>query len=114
MSDNSKHLLEGLDGLYQRDPDGFEAQRRKLIEGAIAEFPPHLRPRAYGLQFRLDAELGRIRNPVARMNRMVEIFWESFEQFRQVINDPAAFLAERESEKKPGVVIPFPERRTRH
>ena len=113
-SDSTSRLLADLEGLYQRDPQRFEEQRRKLIQQAIEEFPAHLRPRAYGLQFRLDAELGRIRDPVARMNRMVEIFWDSFEQLRRAINDPVGLLAEREKGKTSAVVIPFPGRRTRH
>ena len=37
------------------------------------------------LQFRIDRELRNYKDPVARMNKMVELFWEGFEEFNEVL-----------------------------
>ncbi len=104
--------LASMAGLYQRDPKAFEVAARELIRATIEEFPPEYRERAYGIQFQLDARLRRYRDPLVRMNVMVEIFWEQVEQFRRVLNDPVGVAAEREQTKRPGQVIPL--RRPEH
>ncbi len=37
------------------------------------------------LQFRIDRELRKYKDPVARMNKMVELFWEGFAEFNDVL-----------------------------
>ena len=38
------------------------------------------------LQFRIDRELRNYKDPVARMNKMVVLFWEGFKEFDEVLN----------------------------
>jgi hypothetical protein len=98
---------EKLTGLYQEDPELFEAERKKLIQETIDSFPPEYRTRAQGLQFKIEATLDRYKDPVARMNKMVELFWGYFQDFQDVINDPAAYLEKTDKEKEPGKVLRF-------
>jgi hypothetical protein len=103
-------VFEDLEQLYRRDPVSFEEQRRRLIQGMIDDLPEENRARAYGLQLKIDAELSRYKDPVARMNRMVELFWEGVGQFQQVLTDPGKVLQERAQEKegaRPARVLPF-------
>ncbi|BCR03231.1 hypothetical protein DESUT3_03000 [Desulfuromonas versatilis] len=99
--------LARLAGLYQRDPAAFEVAARELIRATIEEFPPEHRERAYGIQFQLDARLSRYRDPLVRMNVMVEIFWEQFAEFRRVLNDPLGVIAEREKSRRSAQVLPM-------
>ena len=102
-------MIARMAELYHSDPQAFEAMRRLLIEETIEGFPEEHRTRAYGLQLRIDAELGRYRDPVARMNRMVEIFWDGVRNFQQALTDPNSLLRERQERKTdPAKVIPFP------
>jgi len=39
------------------------------------------------LQFRIDRELRKYKDPVAKMNKMVELFWEGVNEFNQVLNN---------------------------
>jgi len=39
------------------------------------------------LQFRIDRELHKYKDPVAKMNKMVELFWEGVNEFNQVLNN---------------------------
>jgi hypothetical protein len=105
-----ERMVEHLEQLYRRDPDAFEEQRKRLIQGMIDEFPEENRARAYGLQLKLDAELSRYKDPVARMNRMVELFWEGVGQFQEALTDPARVLQERQQSRAGAElarVIPF-------
>lgn len=110
MSDmyTEKHdSADKLTGLYQEDPELFEAERKKLIQETIDSFPPEYRARAQGLQFQIEATLDRYKDPVARMNKMVEIFWGYFQDFQEVINDPAGYLDKTGEKKQQAKVLQF-------
>jgi hypothetical protein len=104
---NTDEILHQLTGLYQKDPREFEKMRTLLIEQTIAAFPARHRQRAYGLQFIIEMRLKKYKDPVVRMNKMVEIFWEQFGLFQDVLQDPGRVVAEREKKKKQAMIIPF-------
>jgi hypothetical protein len=107
-ADETDKMLDRLDGLYQRDPEAFEVLRRELIEHVIDGFDHDRQQRARAMQFSLEVRLARYRHPVARLNKMIEIFWEQFSDFRLALNDPAAFADEARRRKRPsGKVIPL-------
>ncbi len=93
-----------LGELHASDPEAFERLRKRIIDEAIQSFPEEHRARAFGLQFRIDQELSLCKDPISRMNRMVEIFWEGVQQFEAAIRDPETF-AEGKKRKTPGEVI---------
>lgn len=104
---DADQIISRLGELYRQDPEAFEELRRNLIEQTIAGFPEEHRARAYGLQFRIDAELSLCKDPISRMNRMVEIFWDGVRRFESAISNPDAFVEEKCS-RPPAPVIPFP------
>ncbi len=106
-NDPTEKILAQLTGLYQKDPEAFEALRKKLIRRTIEEFPEPHRQRAYGMQFQIEAQLHKYKDPLVRMNRMVELFWEQFEKFQVALTDPLRLIAEREQQKKASKVIPL-------
>ena len=95
-SKEKSQILEMV-GLYQRDPEAFEKMRADIIHQMLEGMPEEYRRRAYGMQFQLEMRLRRYRDPVVRMNVMIGMFWEQFETFNSVLNDPMKFLAEREA-----------------
>lgn len=103
--EKTERMLGQLDGLYQRDPEAFEALRKELLEQVIAGFRPEQRERARAQQFALDARLARYKHPVARLNKMIELFWAQFDEFRRVLNDPASFVATDGGPRRAGKVI---------
>ena len=110
MDENTKstdEILLQLTGLYQEDPQEFEKMRATLIEQTIAALPARHRQRAYGMQFIIEMRLRKYKDPVARMNKMVELFWEQLGLFHEVLHDPARVVAEREKKKKQAIIIPF-------
>jgi hypothetical protein len=106
-AEHTHDLIARLSDLYQKDPQQFAKEKTLLIQELIESFPEEHRKRAYGLQFRLDAELSRYKDPVSRMNRMVELFWEGIGRFQDVLNDPATALQERQRKKTTGEIIPL-------
>lgn len=109
----SDQSISRLGELYREDPEAFEEMRRALIEQTIAGFPEEHRARAYGLQFRIDAELSLCKDPISRMNRMVEIFWDGVRRFESAISDPGSALEEKNA-RTSAVVLPFPAKESVH
>jgi len=95
-----------LRALYQKDPESFERLRQEMIRQTIESFPPDQRRRAYGIQFQLDATLNHYHDPVARMNKMVEIFWEQVHRFQEAVCMPQ-HVAQQRAERSPAKVIPL-------
>ncbi len=103
-----------LEGVYQLDPKKFERIRNELIRQALDEMPEQLKARAYGLQRRIDHELGQYKDPVARMNAMVEIFWRQVCEFQDVLNNPQRVLESRRRQGASAKILPFRNPGTRH
>ena len=47
---------------------------------------PKRRLKLEQMQWRIDAELRKYKNPIARMNRMTELFWDGVKEFNEVLN----------------------------
>jgi hypothetical protein len=110
QEDSFEKTVEDLGQLYRCDPEAFARRSRLLIQSLIDGFPEGQRSRAYGLQLKIDAELSRYKDPVARMNRMVELFWQGVGDFQEVLTDPGRVLREREKSREgaePARVLPF-------
>ena len=105
--DNTEEILAQLTGLYQKNPARFEELRKQLIAKTIEEFPARHRKRAHGMQFKIESRLRKYKDPIVRMNKMVEIFWEQFGLFQDVLKDPGRVVAERQENRKQAMVIPF-------
>lgn len=112
--ENKDRIYEKLQGVYQLDPNKFEQIREELIRQALDEMPEELRARAYGMQRQIDHQLKRYRDPVARMNAMVEIFWRQVYEFQAVLNNPRGVLESRRRQGASAKILPFRNPGTRH
>lgn len=74
-----------LKELYQEDPEQFHEYTRNAINTFIDSLPEDRQRRAKGTQWKLDMELRKYKDPVARMNRMVELFWQQVGEFQQIL-----------------------------
>ncbi|MCR4306541.1 MAG: DUF3135 domain-containing protein [Candidatus Yonathbacteria bacterium] len=72
--------------LYKSDPKEFERHTRAMIEAQIQNAPPHLQLKLRALQSLLYTELSHYKHPLARMNRMVELFWEKAIELQSALN----------------------------
>lgn len=46
-------------------------------------------------QWRLDQELNKIKDPVARMNRMVELLYGQLHKFQTALTNPSSLVEDR-------------------
>lgn len=80
------NLVKIYERLLNCQGDDFESERRRIIEEEISKVPEERQQAVRQLQWRLDGELRRYKNPIARYNKMVEIFWEGVEEFRKTLD----------------------------
>jgi len=67
--------------LYKTDPEEFERITRAEIDRIIEGADPEYRNRLRGLQFTIDTKLSKCKDPVARLNKMIELFWAGLDEF---------------------------------
>lgn len=113
-TEQADSIFERLQGLYQLDPEEFNRLSEALIREELNNVPGELKAQAYGIQRRIEQQLKKYKDPIARMNAMVEIFWQQFHEFQAVLNDPREVLESKRHCGTSAKVIPFKERDTRH
>jgi len=77
--------LEQMFLLAREDPEEFDRQSRAMIKSEIQRADEDQRLMLEQLQFCIDGELRKYKNPVARMNRMVELFWPQVMKFHDAL-----------------------------
>ncbi len=96
--------FDELSEMWRNDKEAAEAYHRAVIDDFILGLPDDKQERARGLQWRIDQELRKYKDPVARMNRMVEMLWEGFFELDTALNKGVTF------ERSKAEVINFPTR----
>lgn len=76
--------------LWKNDPEAAEAYHRAVIEDYIEGLPEEKKPRARALQWRIDQEVSRIKNPQVRLERVFGMMWDSFLDLNNALNYPAS------------------------
>jgi hypothetical protein len=57
---------------------------------------PERKERLERYQWRLDQDLAKYKDPVARYNRMVELFWEGLQNFKEALENPSSLIDKEE------------------
>ena len=100
--------FEHLRRLAERDPAGFEAQRKQLIDAAIVNAPAPCRDRLERLQWRVDQVRDRSATPLAACIRISQMMWDSVTGDRGLLS---ALRGNRKALPKQGAkVLGFPVR----
>jgi len=68
------------------DPVAFNKRKDGIINSAINECPEDNRISLTCRQWKLERELDKFKNPTARMNRMVELFWDGAFEFKNALD----------------------------
>jgi len=103
--------FEKLSKLFQDDPEEFERYRQMVIEECISKMRPESQQRARGLQFRIDNEMRKIKNPLARAARMNTMMIESLMELEGIFK-VATGQAEIPEEPESADVLPFARKTT--
>ncbi len=59
------------------------AYKDKVIETYISSLPEERQQRLRQLQWTIDGELRKYKDPIAKMNKMTELFWNGFSKFQE-------------------------------
>ena len=74
-----------LSNLYKEDPKAFEEYRLEVLEELFNSLPEERQVKARQFQWRLESDLRNYKDPIAKYNRMVELFWKQVEEFQRVL-----------------------------
>ena len=107
LFEKPESIFGQLQGIYQQDPKEFERLSRDLIRKALDDIPEGFRAKAYGTQRRIEHQLMKYKDPVARLNAMVEIFWRQIYEFIAVVRDPREILENKCCSGPPARVMPI-------
>lgn len=81
-----------FDQMKDMTPEELLAYKEKLIETFISSVPEERQQRLRQLQWKIDGELRKYKDPIAKMNKMTELFWEGVGQFQETLNNAAGKL----------------------
>ena len=70
------------------DPDLFQEIFELHLEEYLSTLPPDRRLKAEQLQWTIDGTLRKYKDPVARMNKMAELFWKGVGDLIDACDDP--------------------------
>ncbi|MEK9712596.1 MAG: DUF3135 domain-containing protein [Thalassolituus sp.] len=100
--------------LAKHDPETLENIRLKLIEDTIAEAPESCHRRLRGLQFQIDMERRKAKNPMSACIRISKMMHDSLYTMRQTLNAAVGEPTDEEmlsaplAEVTPARVLSFP------
>lgn len=97
--------LQKISQLAKEDMASCEKYCRELIDRSINEITqdPIKQTRLRQVQFRIDNELRKYKNPLSRMEAMRSLLIEGIFKLQQAIKDPNSLL----TSDKPAKVLPF-------
>lgn len=86
------HTFDELKTLFETDPIAAEEVVKQILEEYISTLDADRQQRARAYNWRVQQELRNFKDPIARMNRMVEMFWKGVQEFQQVLTLPDILL----------------------
>ena len=97
MKNNNFPEFEELSKLAKENPEGLENLRKELIEGLIHNAPEQYHQRLRGLQFKIDMERRRAKNPIAACIKISQMMQDSFSKLREALNQMQATQPQKEN-----------------
>lgn len=75
------------ESLVNCPPDEFEEAARKVIDDYIDTLPQERKIKAQQQQWRIEQDLRKYKDPVARMNRMVELLYSGLDDLNSILGE---------------------------
>lgn len=85
------------------NPHAFAKRQKEIVEDAISKCPKEFQQQIRQNNWRIEQELSKFKNPTARMNKMVELFWNGVSKFEDTLRGNSISAEPRTRAK----VIPF-------
>lgn len=93
--------FDELKTLFENDPPAAEVKVKEIMDEYITTLTPERKQRAEAFNWRIQQDLRNFKDPTARMNRMVEMFWTGVKEFQHVLENPQQVL---DQQGKPSIV----------
>lgn len=105
--------FDTLKALASEDPEALETLRTRLVAEVIDRAPIHQRAQLQGLQFVLDMERRRAKNPMQCCIRMSQLMHERVERLRECLKDTLYYdgptaVSTRTEQTHNAVILEFP------
>ncbi|WP_051208427.1 DUF3135 domain-containing protein [Saccharospirillum impatiens] len=105
--------FDALKALADEDPEALESLRSRLVAEVIERAPSHQRAQLQGLQFVLDMERRRAKNPMQCCIRMSQLMHERVDRLRECLkdtlyNDGHTTTGARIEPDRDAVILEFP------
>ncbi len=98
--------FDELKTLYETDPPAAEEKAKQIINEYISTLEPEKQQRAQAFQWRIEQDLKKFKDPIARLNRMVEMFWKGVKEFQRTLENPVEVLDQQGNPS----VVKFPKK----
>lgn len=98
--------FDELKTLFETDPVVAEDKVKQIMDDYISTLSPERQQRAQAFNWRIQQELRNLKDPTARMNRMVEMFWSGVKEFQQTLDSPQTVL----NQKGEPSIVQFPKK----
>lgn len=93
--------FDELKTLFETDPIAAEKKVVLIIDEYIYTLDEEKQQRARAYNWRIQQDLRKFKDPIARMNRMVEMFWAGVKEFQHTLETPQNIV---DQSGKPSVV----------
>jgi hypothetical protein len=87
-----KVTFDELKTLFETDPLAAEVKSKEIIDDYISSLDEEKQQRARSFQWRIEQDLKKFKDPIARMNKMVEMFWKGVKEFQKTLSNPQEVL----------------------
>lgn len=68
---------------YKTEPEAFDKLAKEAIEEFIVNSPPNKQLKLRSLQASINKELKKYKDPTARLNAMISLFWKGVSEFQE-------------------------------
>jgi len=103
--DNNSFDFDYWMNLAKDDPSAFDEQRTNEVKTLIESAPEHMHRRLYGLQWRIDMEVKKGKNPMDSCLRVYRMMLDSIygeKGLLEALTQMSETTASRETQKQPG------------
>jgi len=106
MKNESHFDFDAWMALAKTDPDAFEAQRTAFLNRFISDLPERARQRLTRVQWRVDMERQRCKNPIESATRIYDMMWDSLSQTHEELCGLVALIDPDSEYAKPSIPAP--------
>lgn len=87
-------------------PELFDEKVDSIWEEFYSGLTPERAQRAKQFRWQIEGQLRGYKDPVARMNKMIELFWRGFQTFQLALTHPDQLIARSQDGSK-AVILPI-------